>query len=177
MGSPLCPTHRPPPSPFPLPFPVSPFPFPPSPFPLRSSSLLPTTTICRRSHRPRARSSKRSRRRAAPPARAKRTTSDSWCGARRPRLGRMYNDFDISFAHFSPISVLHATPPHAVWYVLLRARACCMLIGACNPISCPVHVHVLFFFLSPRYRMGPAKRLSAQRRTRMCSPSARQPQG
>ena len=45
-------------------------------------------------------------------------------------------------AHFSRISQRHAAP-HAPYAVHLSPHAYRMLIGACNPMLCPIHVFLL----------------------------------
>ena len=53
-----------------------------------------------------------------------------------------YDNFDIISAYFGRVSQLYATPyvdtftPCAVLYLV----AGWMLIGACNPVLCPIHV-------------------------------------
>ena len=52
----------------------------------------------------------------------------------------IYGNFDIVEDHSSRGSQLCATPTRAVCYTLLRGCACWMLIGACDPMSFPIHV-------------------------------------
>ena len=51
---------------------------------------------------------------------------------------RCNSNFDIIFDLFPRISQLHPTPQHVVGRVLLGAQAYPMLIGACNPMLCPI---------------------------------------
>jgi len=53
----------------------------------------------------------------------------------------MYNDFGHHFlTHFLRSSQRYATPTRAVGGALLESHTCWVLIGACDPMLCPIHV-------------------------------------
>ena len=88
-----------------------------------------------------------------------------------PRYDAIYNESDFALCgnsdtvsdHFLLESQPHPTP-HAPWCVraLLDACACrmLMLMGACDPMLCPIHVLILillflFFFCPPAFQVRP----------------------
>ena len=69
-------------------------------------------------------------------------TKDSSVGAmygkNPPKTTLTFPIFAKFLTHFP--ALYH--PSHAVWWALFRAGACRMLIGPCDPMLCPLSLHV-----------------------------------